>query len=88
MAGYLKEAVETLSVKTKIKNRAMAAIQAISQVQVQLAEGVTVSVGDGAGQAAPSVLEDQMRVALTHVGEIARAQGRGVPLLFDEAHTV
>jgi hypothetical protein len=88
ITSHLREAVETLSVKAKIKNRAVAAMQAISQVQVQIAEGVTLSVGDGAGQAAPSVLEDQLRVALTHVGEIAQAQGRGVALLFDEAHTV
>ena len=88
IASYLREAVEALSVKARIKNRAAAAMKAIGQVQVQLAEGVTLSVGAGAGQPAVSVLEDRLRVALTHVGEIARAQGRGVALLFDEAHSV
>jgi hypothetical protein len=88
IAGYLREAVEALSVKAKIKNRAAAAMKAIGQVQVQLADGVTVSVRAGAELAVSSVLEDRLRVALTHVGEIAQAQGRGVALLFDEAHSV
>ncbi len=88
VAGYLREAIEALSVKAKIKNRVAAAMKAIGQVQVQLAEGVAVSVGPGAERSTSSVLEDRLRVALTHVGEIAHAQGRGVALLFDEAHSV
>ncbi|MGD0453687.1 MAG: ATP-binding protein [Solirubrobacteraceae bacterium] len=88
IAGYLREAVEALSVKAKIKSRAAAAMKAIGQVQVQLADGVTVSVRAGTEPAVSSVLEDRLRVALTHVGEIAQAQGRGVALLFDEAHSV
>ena len=88
IAGYLREAVEALSVKAKIKNRVTAAMKAIGQIQVQLAEGVTVSVGPGGERPVSSVLEDRLRVALAHVGEIAQAQGRGVALLFDEAHSV
>jgi hypothetical protein len=88
IAGYLTEAVEALSVKARIKNRAAAAMKAIGQVRVQLADGVVVSVRAGAQPSAPSVLEDRLRVALTHVGEIARSQDRGVALLFDEAHSV
>jgi len=88
IAGYLREAVEALSVKAKIKNRVTAAMKAIGQIQVQLAEGVTVSVGSGGERPVSSVLEDRLRVALAHVGEIAQAQGRGVALLFDEAHSV
>jgi len=88
IADYLREAVEALSVKAKLKNRATAAIKAISQVQVQLAEGVTVSVGPGGERPVSSVLEDRLRVALARVGEIAQAQDRGVALLFDEAHSV
>ena len=88
IAGYLREAVETLSVKAKIKNRVTAAMKAIGQIQVQFAEGVTVSVGPGGERLVSSVLEDRLRVALAHVGEIAQAQGRGVALLFDEAHSV
>jgi hypothetical protein len=34
------------------------------------------------------VLEDRLRVAMTHLGHIARRQRRGVALMFDEAHTV
>ena len=88
IAGYLREAVEALSVKAKIKNRVAAAMKAIGQIQVQLAEGVTVSVGPGGEKPVSSVLEDRLRVALAHVGELARSQGRGVALLFDEAHSV
>jgi hypothetical protein len=88
IAGYLREAVEALSVKAKLKNRATAAIKAIGQIQVQLPEGVTVSVGPGGERPVSSVLEDRLRVALAHVGEIAQSQGRGVALLFDEAHSV
>jgi hypothetical protein len=90
IADYLREAVETLSVKAKVKNRVTTAMKAIGQVQVQLGEGVVVSVGPGSEprKSAGSVLEDRLRVALTHVGEIARAQDRGVALMFDEAHSV
>jgi hypothetical protein len=90
IADYLREAVETLSVKAKVKNRVTTAMKAIGQVQVQLGEGVVVSVGPGSEprKSAGSVLEDRLRVALTHVGEIARVQDRGVALMFDEAHSV
>ncbi len=88
IADYLREAVEALSVKAKLKNRATAAMKAIGQIQVQLPEGVTVSVGTGGERPVSSVLEDRLRVALARVGEIARAQDRGVALLFDEAHSV
>jgi AAA ATPase domain len=88
IAGYLGEAVEALSVKAKIKRRAAAAMTAIAQVQMQLADGVTVPVRAGAEPAASPALEDRLRLALTHVGGIAHAQDRGVALLFDEAHSV
>jgi hypothetical protein len=88
IADYLREAVDALSVKARIKSRAAGAMKAISQVQVQLAEGVTLSIGPGAAPPRQSVLEDRLRLALTHVGAIAREQGRGVALLFDEAHSV
>jgi hypothetical protein len=88
IADYLREAVEALSVKAKIKNRVTTAMRAIGQIQVQLGEDVTVSVGPGASRATASVLEDRLRIALVHVGEIARAQGRGVAFMFDEAHSV
>jgi hypothetical protein len=88
IADYLREAVEALSVKAKIKNQIAAAMQTVGQIQVQLTDGVTVSVGPGAVAPVKSVLEDRLRIALTRVGDLARAQGRGVALLFDEAHSV
>lgn len=63
-------------------------MKAIGQVQLQLADGVTLSISPGTERRHPSVLEDRLRVALDHVGAIAREQGRGVALLFDEAHSV
>jgi hypothetical protein len=88
IADYLREAVEALSVKARIKSRAAAAMKAIGQVQVQLPDGVTLSIGPGAAEPQRSVLEDRLRLALKHVGGIAREQGRGVALMFDEAHSV
>ncbi len=88
IADYLREALEALSLKAKIKNRVTAAMDAIGQIEMQLAEGVTVSMRAGQRPPARSVLEDRLRLALTHLGEVADAQGRGVALLFDEAHTV
>jgi hypothetical protein len=88
LAGYLTEAVEALSVKARIKKRVATAMRAIGQVQLQIADGVSVSVRAGSEQAAPALLEDRLCEALVHIGEVAHAQGRGVALLFDEAHSV
>jgi hypothetical protein len=88
VAGYLQEVLEALSVKARIKSRVAAATRAIGQIQVQLADGVAVSLRAGAEQPVSSLLEDRLRVALAEIGEIAHAQGRGVALLFDEAHSV
>ncbi len=87
VASHLREAVEALSATAKLKKRAASALQAIGQVQIHLPEDVTVSVGPG-GKQPPQVLEDRLRDALLEVGAVARAQGRGVALLFDEAHSV
>lgn len=88
IADYLREALEALSLKAKIKSRVAAAMDAIGQVEMQFAEGVTVSMKAGQRPSTRSVLEDRLRLALTHLGEVADTQGRGVALLFDEAHTV
>ena len=80
--------MEALSVKARIKKRVAVVMKAIGQVQLQIADEVSVAVRAGSGQAAPALLEDRLREALTRVGEVARAQGRGVVLLFDEAHSV
>lgn len=91
IADYLREAVETLSLKARIKKNVSSALAAIGQVRVQIGEDVTLSVGPGAtrsSESAGSILEDRLRVALAEVGAIARSQHRGVALLFDEAHSV
>ncbi len=88
LADYMREALEALSLKAKIKSRIAAAMQAIGQVEMQLPEGITVSMGTGKQPSQRAVLEDRLRLALTHLGEVADAQGRGVALMFDEAHTV
>lgn len=88
LAGYLTEAVEALSVKARIKKRVAEAMTAIGQVQLQIAEGVSVSLRAGSRNLAPTLLEDRLREALVRVGRIAQAQERGVALLFDEAHSV
>jgi hypothetical protein len=88
LADYLREVVETLSLKAKIKKSVSDALRAIGRVQVQLGQDVTVSIGPGAERTSRSVLEDRLREALIEVGALAQAQGRGVALLFDEAHSV
>jgi hypothetical protein len=88
ISEYLHEAVEELSFKARIKKGISSALAAISQVQVQIGEEVTVSVGPGGKRPVKSVLEDRLRRAILEVGSVARAQGRGVALLFDEAHSV
>jgi hypothetical protein len=88
MSEYLREAVEELSLKARMRHRIASALTAIGQVQVQIGEEVTVSVGPGAAQRPKSVLEDRLRRAIMEVGAVAREQGRGVALLFDEAHNL
>jgi hypothetical protein len=88
MSEYLREAVEELSLKARVKKRIASALTAISQVQVQIGEDVALSVGPGAAPQAKAVLEDRLRRAILEVGAVAREQGRGVALLFDEAHSV
>jgi AAA ATPase domain len=86
-AEHLRQAVMALSVKARIKKHVSAALRAIGQVQVCIGEEVTLSLGPGT-QPHAKVLEERLRDALVEVGALARAQGRGVALLFDEAHSV
>ncbi len=88
MSEYLRDAVQELSLKARAKSRIASALTAIGQVHVQIGEEVTVSVGPGAARGPKSVLEDRLRRAVVEVGALARAQGRGVALLFDEAHNL
>lgn len=88
MSEYLRKAVEELSLKARVRKRIASALSTISQVQVQIGDDVTLSVGPGAAQQPKSVLEDRLRRAILEVGAVAREQGRGVALLFDEAHNI
>lgn len=88
IAEHLRGAVETLSVKARVKRSVAIALEAVSRVQVKIGEDVTFSVGPGVPQPEKSVLEERLRAALTEVGNVAREQGRGVALLYDEAHSV
>jgi hypothetical protein len=82
MSDYLRESLEELSVKAKIKNRLSTARDAISDVTIG-----PMSVGIKE-RTTRSVLEDRLAKALTEIGSIAREQGRGAVFLFDEAHAV
>jgi AAA ATPase domain len=87
IADHMRDAVDQLSAVARIKGKVVdAAKSAIGQVTVDLGGGVTVSVGSGGDDRRRSVLEDRLRVALQELG--AAARGRGVALLFDEAHTM
>ena len=87
IADHMRDAVDQLSAVARIKGKVVdAAKSAIGQVTVDLGGGVTVSVGSGGDGRRRSVLEDRLRVALQELGVAAR--GRGVALLFDEAHTM
>lgn len=88
VAEHLREAVDALSVKARVKHSATTALEAISRVQVKIGEDVTLALGPGVPRPVKSVLEERLRVALAEVGAVARAQGRGVALLYDEAHSV
>jgi hypothetical protein len=87
ITDYLREAVEVLSVKAKVKRQVAEAVRAVGEIGVQIGE-VRVSIAPGARQPGMSILEERLRSAFTHVGALARNQGRGVALLFDEAHSV
>jgi hypothetical protein len=87
VADHMRDAVDQLSAVARIKGKvADATKSAIGQVTVDLGGGVTMSVGSGGVDRRRSVLEDRLRVALQELGVAAR--GRGVALLFDEAHTM
>ncbi len=88
IADHLRDAVDALSVKARVKRSVATALEAISRVQVEIGEDVTLSLGRGVPRPAESVLEERLRIAFAEVGDVARAQGRGVALLYDEAHSV
>lgn len=87
VSDYLREALEAMSTSAKIKNLLRDAAKAITQIGIELGDGTAIRVTP-TQQATKSVLEDRLSLALKKVGEVARAQDRGVLFLFDEAHFV
>jgi len=69
-------------------HRVAETLKAISEVQVEIADGVTMTMGPGAASPRHRILEDRLRAALIELGELAAATGRGVIFMFDEAHEV
>lgn len=84
---WLRIALEELSKSAKVKRRLAEAIAVIGQLSVEVAGGVTVSIG-GKSAVRHSILEERLRNAFIEVGRAAADAGRGVAFLFDEAHTV
>jgi hypothetical protein len=84
---WLQLALEQLSTSAKVKRRLGQALQAIGEISVEVAGGVTVTVG-GQRTKRRSLLEERLRKAFIEVGQAAAAAERGVAFLFDEAHTV
>jgi hypothetical protein len=82
----LEKAIAELSVIAKLGRLLNSAREAVQAV-VDLGEGVTVSVG-ARKRARPAILEDRVRDALFKVGQLAAKAGRGVALLYDEAHVL
>jgi AAA ATPase domain len=87
ITGYLHEVTEELSTKARLKRKLTDALTAIGQVGVDLGEGVTVTLG-ASGRPEHSMLEERLRRAGLRIGELAAGAGRGVALLFDEAHNL
>lgn len=87
MQDYLQIALEEVSTGAKVKRHLSQALEAVGQVSVEVAGGVTVSVG-GRASKQRSILEERLRKAFIHVGQAAADAGRGIAFLFDEAHTI
>ncbi len=87
IAEYLREAAEQLSVRTRLRNHLADTMKAIGEVQVELADGLTMRVGGGK-PVRKRIVEDRLREAFVELGRLAAAAGRGVIFMFDEAHEV
>ncbi len=88
LAEYLREAAEQVSLRARVKNRVRGTMRAISEVQVEVADGVTMRVGPAAADGPNRILEDRLRAAFVELGRLAAATRRGVVFMFDEAHEV
>ncbi|HEX4804623.1 MAG TPA: ATP-binding protein [Conexibacter sp.] len=88
IAEYLREAAEQLSVRSRLRNRLADTMKAIGEIQVGLADGLTVKVGAAGRPTGNRIVEDRLRTAFAEVGRLAAATRRGVLFMFDEAHEV
>lgn len=84
---WLQLALEALSKSAKVKRRLSDALKVIGEISLEVAGGVTVTVG-GQTTKRQSILEERLRKAFIEVGQAAADAERGVVFLFDEAHTV
>ena len=88
IAEYLREAAEQVSPRSRLKNRLRTAMKAIGEIQVELADGVTMRIDTGGKATRNRILEDRLRDAFVELGRLAAAAERGVVFMFDEAHEV
>jgi AAA ATPase domain len=87
IADDLDTAIRAFSTTAKLKAMLASARAAVGEITVGLPDGTSVSVRPGSSTG-PSILEDRVATALTHVGQLAAKAGRGVAFLYDEAHTL
>ncbi len=80
----LEKAATELSLTAKLKSRLSKAKSVIERIEIGLPGEVTISLARGGDRA--SLLEDRVRDGLLEIGSLARAAGRGVAFLYDEAH--
>jgi len=88
IAEYLREAAEQLSARSRVKNRLRTAMKAIADIQVEIADGVTMRIDPGGKTERSRILEDRLRHAFLELGRLAASAERGVIFMFDEAHEV
>ncbi|HXE45326.1 MAG TPA: ATP-binding protein [Conexibacter sp.] len=88
IAEYLREATDQLSVRSRLRNRLAETTKAIREIQVELAEGLSLTVGASGKVARNRIVEDRLRSAFAELGRLAAATRRGVVFMFDEAHEV
>lgn len=87
IADDLDTAIRAFSGVAKVRAVLASARAAVGEITVGLPGGVSVSVKSG-GARNPSILEDRVGRALSHVGRLAAKAERDVVFLYDEAHTL
>lgn len=87
VADDLETAIRSFSNVAKLRAALASARRAVGEITVGLPGGVSVSVTPSTTSGRP-ILEDRVSEALVEVGRLAARAGRGVALLYDEAHTM